>query len=109
MSSQLKTGPVADSNKNKALSPQICRSFGCRGVVVGGEGGGRGDGDGDGEAAVRAGVGGGGAAVDGGDGGDDGQAESVAVVGGAVVEPLEGSEDALGIGLADEWAGVGDR
>ena len=58
---------------------------------------GRGDRDCDGQAAVRPGAGGGGAAVDRGDGGDDGQAESEAVMGGAVAEPLERLEDAVGV------------
>ncbi len=63
--------------------------------------------DGDGQAAVVAGAGGGGAAVDRGDGGDDGEAESEAVMGGAVVEPVERLEDAVGIRRADDRAGVG--
>ena len=50
----------------------------------------------------------GGALVDCGDGRDDGEAEAEAVVGGALVEPLERLKDPIGVSRADEWAGIGD-
>src|SRR5207253_677526 len=68
----------------------------------------RGDRDGDGQAAVIARTGGGGAPVDCGDGRDDGQTETEALVGGALVEPLERLEYAVGLRRADERAGVRD-
>src|SRR6266496_3696938 len=82
-------------------------SFVCLHAGALGRDAGRGDGDRDGQAAVVAGAGRGGAAVDRGDGGDDGQAESGALMGGAVVEPLERLEDAVGIRRADDRAGIG--
>ena len=99
--------PARRRPRNSALLkgwPFSCRAAGVRVGTAG-----RGDGDRDGQAAVVAGAGGGGAAVDRGDGRDDGEAESEAVVGGAVVEPLERLEDAVGVRRADERAGVRPR
>src|ERR1700685_1299803 len=67
----------------------------------------RGNGDRDGQAAVVAGPGGDGAVVYRGDGRDDGQAEPETVMGGAIAEPLERLEDAVGIHRADDRPGIG--
>jgi hypothetical protein len=81
-------------------------SFGCLTAGVLGDGPGRRDRDDDGQATEIAGAGDGGAAVDCSDGRDDGEAESEAVVRGAVAEPLEWLEDAVGFRWADERAGI---
>jgi hypothetical protein len=62
------------------------------------------EGDIDDQAAAGIGARVDGGAVDRGDGVDDGQAEPGAVMGGAVVQPLERLKDAAGIGRADDRA-----